>query len=207
MPFPLPILPTAFRLVTEDITRRILYRVYSEKRDPLKASFVRGNRYDCPSTVLPAHQFGILYLGFELETCWMETVVRSNMVRPAGTDILIPKSEMTNRWACSVLAAQPVTLAKFADEPLIDLGDSASNIMGDSYIRTWEWSRLLHAHANPAVDGIYYRSRFKSDQFCVALFERAIISKQLIVLNPRSVDPASSPEIQTIMRRYSIKPS
>jgi hypothetical protein len=113
---------------------------------------------------------------------------------------------MTARWACEISSRDPLVLAQFADEPLIDLGDCASNVMEDSYLRTWEWSALLHAHANPQVDGLRYRSRFKSGQFCVALFERAISSKGLTVSNARSVDPMTSTEAQSIMRRYRVVP-
>lgn len=201
-----PSLPSSFRLSTEDINRRMLHRVYWATRPPLQASVARGNRFDCPATVLATPRFGVLYLALDPETCWMETVVRSNMVRPAGTDIEIPRKMMTDRWGCNVHSAGPIMLAKFADEPLIDLGDCASNVMADTYLRTWEWSRLLHAHANPAVDGIYYRSRFKSDQFCVALFDQAIISKGLKVWNARSLNPATSPEVQSIMHRYRVVP-
>ena len=129
------------------------------------------------------------------------------MVRPAGTDIQIPRAKMTDRWACEVSIAKPLTLARFADEPLVHLGESASNIMGDSYLRTKEWSRLLHAHARPQVDGLVYRSRFKTDEFCLALFERAIAGSGLTASNARSIDPATSWEAQAIMRRYRVVPA
>lgn len=100
-----------------------------------------------------------------------------------------------------------MVLANFADEPLIDLGDCASSIMRDSYLRTREWSALLHAHANPNVDGLRYRSRFRSGEFCIALFERAIVARGLTFTNARSVDPATSAEAQSIMRRYTVVPT
>lgn len=202
-----PVLDPSFRLSTEDLTRRTMHRIYWRGNDPLAASVAGNNRYDCSPTLAIAARYGVLYFAFDLETCWMETVVRANMVRPAGTDIGIPRHKMTDRWACEVVATQTVTLARFADEPLIDLGDCASNIMGDGYDRTSEWSQLLQAHANPLVDGIHYRSRFKTDQFCVALFERAIAARHLGVHNARSVDPATSAEAQSIMRRFHVIPT
>jgi hypothetical protein len=201
-----PSLSPRYRVPTEDISGRMLYRVYRDKTAPLAASFARRNRYDCPVNPHLPPQFGVLYFGFDLETCWMETVVRSNMGRPAGTYIGVPKDTMTNRWACEVLAAGPLVLAKFADEQLIELGDCASNVMADDYQRTREWSQLLHAHTNPGLDGIYYRSRFKSDRFCVALFARAIAPKGVTVVCARSITPATTPDVQAIMRRYSVVP-
>jgi hypothetical protein len=128
------------------------------------------------------------------------------MIRPAGTDIQIPTAKMTARWACEISFEEPLVLAHFADEALIDLGDSASNIMEDSYLRTKEWSALLHAHTNPEVDGLRYRSRFHTGRFCVALFERAIAPSGLTASNKRSIDPATSSEAQSIMRRYNVVP-
>ena len=148
----------------------------------------------------------MLYLGFDIQTCWMETVVRQNMVRPAGAPIQVPIGEMKDRWACEVTVAKPLTLAFFADDSLIHLGDCASNIMGDSYRRTKRWSHLLHAHANPEVDGLLYRSRFRSSDLCIALFERAISSKGLAASNNRSINPTTSKEIQAIMRWYRVVP-
>jgi hypothetical protein len=201
-----PLLDPGFKVATEDITRRTLHRIYWSGRDPLEASVGGANRYDCRAGLAPAQQFGVLYFAFDLETCWMETVVRANMVRPAGAPIGIPKGKLTGRWACEVEASDTITLARFADEPLIHLGDCASNIMGDSYARTSLWAELLHAHRSPSVDGIYFRSRFKSEQFCVALFDRAVISKGLKVHNERNVDPSSCAETASIARRYGIVP-
>lgn len=201
-----PQLDAAFRLDIEPVTRTTLHRVYWKGQPPLKASVAGDNRYDCPPSLGASERFGVLYLGYDLETCWMETIVRSNMVRPAGAEIAVPRDKMMDRWACEVSAAEPLTLARFSDAALIDLGDCASNIMEDSYLRTKEWSRLLHAHTNPAVDGICYRSRFKSDRFCIALFERAIAPRRLQVFNERSISPATSPEVQSFMRRYRVVP-
>ena len=203
---PRPALAPGFELATERLTRTTLHRVYWAGQDPLAASIGRNNRYDCPSRLAAAKQFGVLYLAYDLPTCWMETIVRANMVRAAGTDIQIPRAKMTNRWACEITATDSLVLAQFADEPLIDLGECASNIMGDSYARTRRWSQLLHAHKNPAVDGIRYRSRFNSGQFCIALFDRAVAPRGLAVANKRSIDPASSHEAQSVMRRYNIVP-
>jgi hypothetical protein len=159
-----------------------------------------------PAVVPKANRFGVLYLGYDFETSWMETVVRDAIVRPAGDPLRIAAKKMTDRWACEVQVAGTLTLANFADESLLDLGESASNIMGDSYLRTQTWSQLLHAHANPAVDGIRYRSRFKSGDFCIALFDRGIAKGNLAVSNARSIDPATSAEIQSIVKRFNVVP-
>lgn len=206
MSHPPPLLDPGFKLAIETATRQTFHRVYWARQDPLKPSVAADNRYDCPSILPVGAQFGVLYLGYDLSTCWMETIVRHNMIRPAGTDIAIPRAKMTDRWACEISLRDPLTLAQFADEPLIDLGDCASNVMEDSTLRTRAWSALLHAHANPAVDGLRYRSRFKTSHFCVALFDRAISSRGLAITNARSIDPATSSEAQSIMRRYRVVP-
>jgi len=199
----MPLLDASFVVATQTVTRELLHRVYWAGQDPLKPSVEGNHRYDCPPGSVP---FGVLYLGMDLPTCWMETVVRHNMTRAAGAPIAIPLDKMQPRWACDIACRKPLRLAQFADEPLIDLGDCATNIMADSYFRTRTWAALLHMHANPAVDGLRYRSRFKSDRFCIALFDRAMQDKGLTVSNTRSIDPAQSFEAQSIMRRYNVVP-
>jgi hypothetical protein len=56
------------------------------------------------------------------------------------------------------------------------------------------------------VDGLAYRSRFRTHQFCIALFDRAIAPSGLATLNERSIDPTSSKEAQAIMNRYKKVP-
>ena len=204
MSFPMPDLDPTVTLASESNPRTIFHRVYRQGKDPLTPSTSGNSRYDCPPT--SPVKFGVLYLGYDLPTCWMETIVRSNMIRPAGTDIPVATNEVRTRWSCQISSDGPLVLAQFADEALIDLGDSASNIMGDSYLRTRVWSALLNAHANPQVDGLRYRSRFNSGQFCVALFDRAIASKGLRTHDHHSLDPATSREAQSIMRRYKVVP-
>lgn len=201
----LPKLEPGFELDTEPLVRARLQRVYWPTQDPLRASVAQDNRYDCPSFFPSLKQFGVLYLAFDLETCWMETVVRQNMIRPAGQPIPVPLAKL-GRWACEVTSEQSLRLARFADVPLIDLGECASNIMSNSYARTKRWSAMMHAHGNPEVDGLYYRSRYKSDRFCVALFDRAIKQRGLMVRNARDIDPAKSTETQSIMQRYRVVP-
>lgn len=201
-----PVLPGTFVLDTFTMSRERLHRVYWKGQDPLAPARDGKNRYDCPPVVPKPGRFGVLYLAYELETCWLETVVRNAIVRPAGDPIRIPATGMTDRWACEVHVAGRLTIARFADKSLIDLGDSASNIMGDGYLRTQTWAELLHAHANPEVDGIEYRSRFKSGELCIALFDRGIAGGKLTLANERSIDPATSREIQSVMTRFNVLP-
>jgi hypothetical protein len=112
-----PELDAAFKLDIHTVNRTTLHRVYWQGQLPLKASVAGNNRYDCPPPG-KGDQFGVLYLAFDLETCWMETVVRSNMVRPAGTNIQVPRSKMMDRWACEVSAAESLALVRFADSPM-----------------------------------------------------------------------------------------
>ncbi len=204
--YPPPALPATFALEVFTLPRARLHRVYWDGQDPLAPARKATNRYDCPASIPETNRYGVLYLGYEFETCWLEAVVRDSVVRPAGNPITVPRTQMQPRWACEVHVASQLTLAKFADESLLDLGDSASNIMGDRYLRTHAWSRLLHAHSNPAVDGVHYRSRFKSNEFCIALFDRGISKGNLSVSNNRSIDPETSSEMQSLCRRFNVLP-
>ena len=111
---------------------------------------------------------------------------------------------MAARKACKVTFRQPLKLARVLDQSLVHLGDSASNVMGDSYHRTQAWSTLLHAHNKPQVDGILYRSRFDSGKLCVALFERALTARSAAYARNRSIDPRFSLESQAFMHRWNI---
>ena len=187
--------------------RQRFHRVYWKGRDPLDYSVASNNRYDCTPALPPAQQFGVLYLGMDLETCWLEAVVRNSVVRSAGDPIEIPAKKMTDRWACEMLLEGQVTVATFSDRSLAHLGETASNAMAESYVRTQRWSDLLYTHNLPQVDGIRYRSRFETSQFCIALFDRGITKAKLKVQNPRSIDPATSAEIQSLMTLYGVVPT
>ncbi|MDM0032844.1 RES domain-containing protein [Variovorax sp. J22P271] len=111
-----PSLPSPFQVDVVTVTRARLHRVYWNGKDPLDPAVKGNNRYDCPAHVPAANEFGVLYLGYEAETCWLETVVRDAVVRPAGAPIPIKASKMTARWACEVLVQGTLTLATFRDE-------------------------------------------------------------------------------------------
>jgi hypothetical protein len=186
------------------ISRALFHRVYWKGNDPLTPPAGGTNRYDCTPKASPP--FRVLYLGFDLETCWLEAVIRHSIVRPAGDPIEVPIARMTNRWACQMQLQGEIILAEFADTSLVDLGDTASNLMADSYIRTQRWSELVYAHTLPQVDGLKYRSRFKTSEFCIALFDRGIAKANLSVQHARSINPATSGEIQALMGRHQVVP-
>lgn len=139
--------------------------------------------------------------------------MRSRSGKPPESCACAPRPQQTSAASIDrplgvrTLCCEPLTLAILADEPLVRPGDCASNIMGDTYLRTKHWSALLHAHANPKVDGLAYRSRFRTQQFCIALFDRAIAPSGLATVHERSIDPATSREVQTIMKRYRVVPT
>jgi hypothetical protein len=199
-----PTLPASFQVDVVTVSRARLHRVYWKGQDPLATKVQGDSRYDCPKYVAAADAFGVLYLGYEFETCWLETVVRDALVRPAGAPIPIPAAKMADRFACEVHVNGSLTLATFRDESLLFLGESASNIMGDKYLRTKEWARLLHEHGNPQVDGLQFRSRFKSNELCIALFDRGIKNGKLTLANQRSIDPATSAEMQSVLRSFNV---
>lgn len=183
----------------------LIYRVYSKKRPkPLEFSTCRRNRYDCPEH--KPMSFGVIYAAYNIETCWMETVVRGNMVRPAGEKILIPEADIINRGLCEIYIKSRLKIAHFFDEKLIHLGESASNIMAEEYERTREWAYILYAHKNPEIDGFQYRSRFSSGEMCLVIFDRAFFNDKLALINTKDLDPSICEETQEIIEKYNISP-
>lgn len=79
-----PELDPGFELAIGYLPRVTMHRVYWSGQDPLASSIARSNRYDGPPRLAASRQFGVLYLGYDLSTCWMEAVVRINMVRRCG---------------------------------------------------------------------------------------------------------------------------
>lgn len=206
-PYPLPALPSSFELPTKILKSPVLHRVYWEGVDALAPSVgTMGNRYDCLPP--PAPQFGVLYTAETLEACWLETVLRKRLVRPAGKAIKLNTKDVAARMACEIHVTGDLRVVDFTDFGLLSLGEIASNTMSDDYERTHIWAQLLHAHSLPEVSAIRYRSRIKNNVFCLAIFDRAFTRSSGLsfsVKRQRSMDPTRSVEALRILNRYNVE--
>lgn len=121
----------------------------------------------------PDGQYGVLYLGKTLVGPFAESLLRY----PADRDLLWGRVE--RKRAASFVTTRALRLAKLHGPGLGWFQTTAAGVSADfdpvahpdAYETTQRISGIVHA--DTALDGIQYRSRFDSDELCVALFERA----------------------------------
>lgn len=121
----------------------------------------------------PDRKFGVLYLGKTLVGPFAETLLRA----PAERDVLW--EQIARRRSASFTTMQPVRLAKVHGPGLAWFRTTSAGVSADfdpvdnpaAYgVPQQIAAQVFH---DTDLDGIQYRSRFDSDEFCVALFDRA----------------------------------
>lgn len=121
----------------------------------------------------PGRRYGVLYLGKGLVGPFSETLLRT----PADRDVLWDVVEQ--KRAASFVTTRGLRLARVHGAGLAWFRTTTAAVAADfdpakpdsAYVVTQRISAIVHA--NTTLDGIQYRSRFDSDQLCIALFERA----------------------------------
>lgn len=121
----------------------------------------------------PARTYGVLYLGRTLVGPFAETVLR----RP--WDHEVTWSRVKQKRSATFVTARPLRLARLHGPGLAWFGVTAAQAAADidpagprmAYEVTQQLSAIVHR--DTGLDGIQYRSRFDSDELCVALFDRA----------------------------------
>lgn len=133
-------------------------------------------RYDCPHG-----SFGVMYLGRGQIGPFAETLLRD----PTQREILW--SAVQRRGQAEFRTMRPLNLVSLHGEGCGWFGVTSDQIMAPhdpgaecyGYEVTQRLSARIHAEW-PDADGIQYRSRYNNDELCVALFERAAGSVDLI---------------------------
>jgi hypothetical protein len=121
----------------------------------------------------PDGDFGVLYLGKTLIGPFAESLLRT----PADREILWERVQ--RKRAATFVTTRTLRLAKLHGPGLAWFRTTAAGVSADfdpailpaAYSTTQTISAAVHAKS--ALDGIQYRSRFDTDQLCIALFERA----------------------------------
>lgn len=121
----------------------------------------------------PAGTYGVLYLGKTLVGPFTESLLRT----PRDPDILWERVQ--RKRAATFTTTRSLRLAKLHGPGLAWFRTTAAGVSADfdpatnpdGYETTQRISAMVHADSN--LDGIQYRSRFDTDQLCLALFERA----------------------------------
>jgi len=116
-------------------------------------------------------RYHLLYLGFDLETCFVETVVRDRFVDKPGIPT-IAQSDLRRRMAWSGLVRSNLTLVDLTDRAtLLRHRIDTDTVAARDHLKGQILGIRLHDQLSD-VDGILYRSRLLNRP-CVALFDRA----------------------------------
>ncbi len=170
---PLPQIPAHFErldLVIDEVDPAALLRI--ARWNPRTHDRFRRRpiyRFDSPD-----RRYGTLYAAFELETAFVEAVLRDKpQRRSAGETVLITETELQSRTVVQFARTTGPHLRLIS---LLDEGLAAAHLDNristvDDYAWAQGWSRALHAHPCKA-DGLIYLSRFAGTQRSVALFHR-----------------------------------
>jgi len=121
----------------------------------------------------PDGKFGVLYLGKTLIGPFAETLLRT----PKDRDVLW--DQIARRRAASFTTTRPLRLAKVHGPGLGWFQTTAAGVSADfdpvdnpgAYTVPQQISAEIYK--TTSLDGIQYRSRFDSDELCIALFDRA----------------------------------
>ena len=154
----------------------VLYRVHAASR---RARFYGRKdatwRWDDPARV-----YGVLYLGQTQVGPFAETMLR----RPGQRAVLW--SEVAKRRIACFRTLRPLRLADLHGPGLSWFGVTISEITADHdeavYPGVYDATQAISArvYRETDLDGIQYRSRLDTDEFCIAFFERADAAIDLV---------------------------
>ena len=159
-------------LVTTEVAPASLLRLASGRHlsdDPFRRSALY--RFDAPD-----ESFGVFYAAFDLETAFVESIVRARAhPLPAGEALLIDYLTLASRHVVTLAAGWPARSLHLAQ--LYGAGLSAARTDNriatvDDYGTTQRWAKAFYAHPEN-IDGIVYMSRYLGDHRSVVLFDRA----------------------------------
>nr|WP_246205855.1 RES family NAD+ phosphorylase [Microvirga arsenatis] len=141
-----------------------MFRVHRHTFDPVffgpGAGKPAAYRFDAPNG-----EYGVLYIGFELESAFVETLLRNPAVR------LVSQSEIDERHWTEFQTTRELRLAMMHGNGLSTMGATAIVTSG-GYPRSRAWSHAIWSHPD-SVDGIAYQSKHDPERKCIALFDRA----------------------------------
>lgn len=145
-------------------------------------------RFDCPSTVDPKDQFGVIYAAFDLPTCFAETVTRdsNSKIQQMGGIAVSLSLQIRSRYVADLYAESHLRVADVTDIGLYKIGAESGEFNSPNYpLSTQPWSAEIYKRYE-TVDGLLYRSRFLNGQFALAIFERGGVR---VSLGARAVMP------------------
>lgn len=154
--------------------------------------------------LVPAHRFshadatgGLLYLGFDLETCLWECF--GDAIH--GPDSVIPASVWMNRQVSRIRSSASFRICDLTDVKTRNAlkVDLSALVHTDLHIPQ-AWGLAIQNHPD-SVDGLFYHSRFTNER-CLLLFERDGVTAKLKSANEG--DLADLPPAHAFLDEYKI---
>ena len=162
-------MPGAFRPPVATVAAGdVLRRVHHHSRAPIWFGRRDGTwRFDDSDRT-----YGVAYFGRTTAAALAETLLRD----PGQDKVLW--SDVASRREALIRAIQPLRLATVHGPGLSYFAIQQSDVVASAYDVPQAISARVHNET--PLDGIQYRSRFDSDELCVALFERASPKIELV---------------------------
>jgi hypothetical protein len=112
----------------------------------------------------PQQSYGILYLGADIHTCFIECFGRTHTKA-------VDEAELKTRNLFAIQSQRPLKLADLTGAGLVRLG-ADSRLTTGNYTQSRKWGQAIW-EIGQAFDGIRYRARLDNDRYCYGLFDRA----------------------------------
>jgi hypothetical protein len=160
-PHPDPPADLVNRALPLTIHRRPWFRIHRLPYAPLYFGRSGDNRFDAP-----AGEFGVLYVGKDEHSAFIETFGHATGIR------VVDSRELAARALVKVQPRRPLRLVNLSGKGLARLGADARLTAGESYDPSHRWALAIHAHPKKP-DGIVYAARHDPSRLCAAIFERA----------------------------------
>jgi hypothetical protein len=154
-------------------------------------------RFDAPDA-----SFGVVYAALDLETAFVETIVRDRPGSPTGPAIMLDYAELADRRVVVLdthAADRPLRLVKLYEDGLATIGTDNRISTADDYAATRPWAKALYDHPE-TPDGLIYLSRYLGNRRSVVLFERCRPQVALGSIKPL----LRHPQLAMLLDRYRI---
>ncbi len=160
-----------FEITPDAVFVRIIDRHH---RDPLGSRRPAAYRFGCLPGLPEDHQFGVVYLAEDLETAFLEAVVRERYVGVPG-ELVIGLDEIRSKEVALVTTREPLRLLDLTGTNYVRNRLPRAALEGDDHLPSQTVSAALHAHPE-APDGILYPSRFGGGMTSnIAVYDRAVV--------------------------------
>jgi hypothetical protein len=152
----------------------VFVRIFEGRhRDPLGSRRPAAYRFGCPPGLPEDRQFGVVYLAEDLETAFLEAVVRERYVGVPG-ELVLALDEIRSKEVALVATRGPLRLLDLTGTSYVRLRLPRAALEGNDHLPSQTISAALHAHPE-APDGILYPSRFGGGRTSnIAVYDRAV---------------------------------